>query len=111
MLVQVQKELEEERRQAKEQQRQAQEAIEAKVAELKAIEATRCQEVRAHSCNVWDYVCDQHVLGVAKHLVSMCTRVFSAMTVCRETPAAGPESDRGVKWHFRDLNAPFLAGV
>ena len=44
-MVQVRRELEEERRQAEEQQRQAQEAIEAKVAELKAIEAARRQEV------------------------------------------------------------------
>jgi len=43
--LQVQKELEEERRQAQEQQRQAQDAIEAKVAELKAIEAARQQDV------------------------------------------------------------------
>ncbi len=46
-VVQVRRELEEERRQAEEQQRQAQEAIEAKVAELKAIEAARRQEVCA----------------------------------------------------------------
>lgn len=46
LVAQVQKELEEERQQAEEQQRQAQEAIEAKVAELKAIEAARRQEVR-----------------------------------------------------------------
>ena len=44
-VLQVQKELEEER-QAEEQQRHAQEAIQAKVAELKAIEAARRQEVR-----------------------------------------------------------------
>ena len=45
--MQVQKELEEERRQAEEQQRLAQEAIQAKVAELQAIEAARRQEVMA----------------------------------------------------------------
>ena len=45
--MQVQKELEEERRQAEEQQRLAQEAIQAKVAELRAIEAARQQEVMA----------------------------------------------------------------
>ena len=45
--MQVQKELEEERRQAEEQQRLAQEAIQAKVAELRAIEAARRQEVMA----------------------------------------------------------------
>lgn len=56
-VLQVQRELEEERRQAEEQQRQAQEAIQAKVAELKAIEAARRQEVctdlrcrKGHSC-------------------------------------------------------------
>ena len=43
--MQVQRELEEERRQAEEQQRHAQDAIEAKVAELQAIEAARRQEV------------------------------------------------------------------
>ncbi len=43
--LQVQRELEEERKAAEEQQRQAQEAIEAKLAELKAIEAVRRQEV------------------------------------------------------------------
>ena len=45
--LQVQRELEEERKAAEEQQRQAQEAIEAKVAELKAIEAVRRQEVQS----------------------------------------------------------------
>lgn len=45
--LQVQKELEEERKQAEEQQRLAQEAIQAKVAELRAIEAARRQEVMA----------------------------------------------------------------
>ena len=45
--MQVQKELEEERRQAEEQQRLAQEAIQAKVAELRAIEAAQQQEVAA----------------------------------------------------------------
>ena len=49
--LQVQRELEEERRLAEEQQRHAQEAIQAKVAELKAIEAARRQEVRTQlSC-------------------------------------------------------------
>ena len=43
--MQVQKELEEERVQAEEQQRLAQEAIQAKVAELRAIEAAQRQEV------------------------------------------------------------------
>lgn len=43
----MQRELEEERKAAEEQQRQAQEAIEAKVAELKAIEAVRRQEVQS----------------------------------------------------------------
>lgn len=50
-VLQVQRELEEERRLAEEQQRHAQEAIQAKVAELKAIEAARRQEVRTElSC-------------------------------------------------------------